>query len=82
MSSEWWSSPVRVMIGAGTTWSVDNNRRAAEMLMEEWPTEEGRQYSLARRAVLKAMEHPEDRSAQISARIAFQAAAREADILV
>jgi hypothetical protein len=81
MSSEWWSEPVRVMVGNGTALNVSTNDQAASVLLREWPASEGARLVRAKKAVLRSMERPDDPGTRYSARRAFEAAAREAGIL-
>lgn len=73
--------PVRVALKIGTTYVIDRPLRAAEALLNEWPTEGGTKHLAARKAVLKALEHAHDAMLVAKARKAFEAACAEADIL-
>lgn len=81
--SMWWRSPVRVMVGASTAYNVTSNTLAAELLLgEAWPGKGSARHLRAREAVLRSMERPADAVATIAAQKAFEAAAREAGILM
>lgn len=82
MAGDWWDKPLSVMIGHSTTYNVTSSSKAADILLHRWPTDGGAKHLAARRAVLKAMENHRDSRARAAARRAFEAAAREADILV
>ena len=82
MKRDWWDRPVRVLSGPSTAVNVSSVTRAAEFLMDEWPKESGAGLLRARRAVLRSLGRPDDPGTRIAARMAFEAAAREADILV
>ncbi len=75
-----WERPVRVLIGNSTAYNVTTLERAAELLMNDWP--EGAGSLRAKQAIVRAMERPNDPGTAYSARQAFEAAAREADLLV
>jgi hypothetical protein len=78
------SPPVRVALGklGNVTFMVSTPERAAEVLLQEWPTEGGSKHLAARKAVLKALEAARDARAAQRAREAFAAAADEAGILI
>lgn len=77
----WWDRPVRIERGnTGRPFNVSNNNRAAELLLNEWPTKPGPKHLAARKAVLKAMEKALDAQRQAAARQAFLDAAKEAGI--
>lgn len=78
------SPPVRVALGklGNVTFTVSTPERAAEVLLQEWPTEGGSKHLAARKAVLKALEAARDARAAQRARKAFEAAADEAGILM
>lgn len=80
MSTGWWSEPVRVSIDGSTAISVTNNQRAAELLLSNWPN--SRRSFLARKAVLSAMENPDDPGTEYVARRAFEQAAEDAGYLL
>lgn len=82
MINDWWDRPVRVLIKPNLAYTVASSRKAAEILLNEWPTKTGRGHLAARKAVLRSMEHVEDEGARSDAIAAFEAAAREADILL
>lgn len=82
MSTEWWDRPVRVMLRRNLADNVGSLARAAEVLLNEWPAERGPRHLRAQQAILRAMEKPDDPGPSIAARMAFEAAAREVDILV
>ena len=82
MVTDWWDQPVRVLIGNNLTYHVTRPDKAAELLLEEWPDQRGPAFARAQEAVLAAMEDPDSHSARLAARMAFEAAAREADILL
>ncbi len=52
------SPPVRVALGklGNVTFMVSTPERAAEVLLQEWPTDGGSKHLAARKAVLKALE--------------------------
>lgn len=78
-----WSNPVRVLIGPNTTYVVATNERAAEMLLGDgWPGKEAAVHLRARRAILRAMDKPDDPGPMHGAQRAFEDAAREAGILI
>lgn len=76
--------PVRVVLGKnGNIISVISRpEQAAEKLLYEWPGERGSKHLAARTAVLKAMENAHDRTLRAQARKAFEAAAKDAGILM
>lgn len=78
------SPPVRVALGkAGNiTHVVTSAERAADILLNDWPSEGGRKHLAARKAVLRALEAARDIKAASDARKAFAAAATEAGILM
>jgi hypothetical protein len=78
-----WEKPVPVVLGSiGTIRNVDNNLKAASVLLHHWPSRPGGKHWAARRALLAAMQDAEDRRLLARARKAFTQAAKEADILV
>lgn len=72
--------PVRVALGpsGSITYTVDRVEQAADILLNRWPVDAGRKHLAARRACLDVLQGLKDAKA---ARMAFAAAAREADIL-
>lgn len=82
MINDWWDRPVRVMIRPNLAYNVASSTKAAELLLNDWPKKRSRRHLAARKAVLHAMEHAEDEIARTNAIDAFEAAAREANILV
>lgn len=82
MSRLWWSEPVRVAISSGTAVNVTSNAQAAKMLLDEWPEESGEKLLRARQTILRSMESPDDAGTLLAARLAFEAAARAAGILL
>lgn len=78
---EWWPDTVRVQIGSRTVFNVNSNEQAAHLLMNEWPLK-GDRYVRAMEAVLRSMEKPNDPGPRHAAFRDFEAAAREAGILV
>ncbi len=82
MSIDWWSEPVRVAVSGGTAVNVSSNGEAAKMLLEEWPEEAGEKHLRARQTILRSMNRPDDPGTLYAARMAFEAAAREAGILL
>lgn len=78
---KWWDRPVRIMVSGTTAFAVERLDRAAEILVNEWPAKRGPAYAHAKERLLKAMETPNSDSARAAARMAFEAAAREAGIL-
>lgn len=82
MINDWWDRPVRVMIRPNLIYNVASSRKAAELLLNAWPSIRGRRHLAARKAVLRAMEHAEDEAARDAAILAFADAAREAGILM
>lgn len=81
MSNDWWSEPVRVAVSGGTAVNVSSNGEAARMLLEEWPEEAGDKHLRARQTILRSMDRPGDPGTLYAARMAFEAAAREAGML-
>jgi len=78
-NSGWWSKPVRIRIGHGTTRiAVTNTVQAATLLLEQWPGGAGPKHLAARKACVAVLE---GKAPPARARRAFEAAAREADIL-
>ena len=72
--------PVRVALGGpGKIRIVSSTREAAECLLLRWPSESGRKHLAARKACMDVLQGLKEARA---ARRAFQAAAKEADILV
>ena len=72
--------PVRVEIGGpGKIRAVTSTREAAECLVYRWPSDGGKKHLAARRACMQVLEGVKQ---AIVARRAFEAAAREADILL
>jgi hypothetical protein len=72
--------PVRVALGGpGKIRIVSSTREAAECLLLRWPFEGGRKHLAARKACMDVLQGVKQVRA---ARQAFQAAAKEADILV
>lgn len=59
---------------------VNNNLKAADILLDKLPSKGGAKQPSPRDAVLTAMEGAHDRMALTKARKAFGGAAREADI--
>lgn len=81
--NEWWDRPVRVMIGNRIACNVNNNEQAARMLLgDEWPDKASARYKRANATILRSMERPDDPGTLYAAQLAFEAAAREADVLV
>lgn len=81
--SDWWKDPVRISFDGRSSINVNNNAQAAELLLSgEWPMSEGTRLSRARSTVLRSMERAGDPGTLYAARMAFEAAAREADVLV
>ena len=80
MDIEHFDIPVRVALGGpGKIRVVTATREASECLLLHWPFDGGRKHLAARKAcmdVLMGLKHVR------AARQAFQAAAKEADILV
>lgn len=81
MVEEWWDQPVRVMLKTNVAYNVERLSQAAEILLNNWPEKTSGAYRQAKEALLKAMETPHSESARTAARMAFEAAARDADIL-
>lgn len=82
MSNDWWNEPVRVAVSGGTAVNVSSNGQAAKMLLEQWPEEAGEKLLRARQTILRSMERPDDPGTLYAARMAFEAAAREAGMLL
>lgn len=79
MERGWWNKPVTVMLGpANVTYVVNNTLMAARILLEQWPVEGGTAHRAARIACIAAMNGGDPEKA----RVAFEAAAREAGILL
>lgn len=75
----WWSEPVPVRLKANQTFNVGDPEKAAEILLYDWPGDQGAaRHRAARRAVLKALENAADAKASMAARKAFAAAVAEA----
>lgn len=81
MVSGWWGRPVPIVVGSNTTHHVTRPSAAAELLLHDWPAEGGPAYTIAKVAILKALEDPDDDRLSGAARKAFEEAAREAGIL-
>lgn len=81
MASGWWGRPVSIMVGSNTTHHVTRPSAAAKLLLHDWPAEGGAAYTMAKVAILKALEDPDDDRLSGAARKAFEDAAREAGIL-
>jgi hypothetical protein len=79
---QWWSKEIHVAISSGTSVVVNSTERAAELLLNEWPTEDSPKQIRARRALLQALEQPDDPDILLAAQLAFEAAAEEAGILM
>lgn len=79
----WWDKPVRIeRPDTGRPFGVSNNNRAAELLLNEWPTEPGPKHLAARKAVLKAMEKALDAKRQAAKMSADRFDLAEADAIV
>ncbi|MBX9452267.1 MAG: DUF982 domain-containing protein [Neoaquamicrobium sediminum] len=78
---DWWDEPVRVVISDRGIRDVERLEKAAEMLLAEWPEQNGPAYINAKEALTKALQDPSSDSARAAARMAFAAAADEAGIL-
>lgn len=80
MPNLFFSSPVRVMVDprGATADVVSTVRRAAELLLEDWPAGGGPALTAAKAACLAALEGT---GTVAAARAAFVAAAKEADVL-
>lgn len=78
---DWWDEPVRVVISGRRIRDVERLEKAAEMLLGEWPEQNGPAYINAKEALTKALQDPSSDSARAAARMAFAAAADEAGIL-
>ena len=78
---DWWDKPVHVMLNGKGTRVVERLENAAEMLLDEWPDQNGPAYLHAKEALTKALQDPASDSARAAARMAFVAAADEAGIL-
>lgn len=74
--------PVHVMLKPGKTYVIERTRRAAEALLDDWPTEGGPKHLAARKAILKCMKNAHDQMLAAKARKAFEDAAREANIFM
>lgn len=81
MVSGWWHRPVPVLVGSNTTQHITRPSAAADLLLHDWPAEGGAAYTMAKVAILKALENPDDDGLSDAAFEAFQEAAREAGIL-
>jgi hypothetical protein len=81
MGCVWFHPPVPICFPdwPGTTIHVGNIAQAVDILMHLWPVHPGRECRAARECCLVALEHPEKAGL---CRQAFQAAAKEAGILV
>ncbi len=81
MVHEWWDLPVRVMIG-NLVYDIARPDMAAQLMLAEWPGQRGPAFARAQEALQAALGDPESHSAREMARMAFEAAAREAGILL
>jgi hypothetical protein len=79
---QWWSKEIHVAISSGTSVVVNRTERAAELLLNEWPTEDSPKQIGARRTLLQALEQPDDPDILLAAQLAFEAAAEEAGMLM
>ncbi len=80
MDEKRFDRPVRVeMGGPGKIRTVTTTREAAECLLYSWPTDGGRRHLAARKACMAVLDGLKEAR---SARLAFENAAEEADILV
>lgn len=79
---QWWSKEIHVAISSGTSVVVNSTEGAAELLLNEWPTEDSPKQIWARRTLLQALEQPDDPDSLLAAQLAFEAAAEEAGILM
>jgi len=82
MASGWWDQQVQVMIGSSTTYTVARPRHAADLLLNDWPDVRGPAYERAAKAIMAAINDPASDSLNVASRLAFEEAARDADILV
>lgn len=78
----WWDRPVHVLIGNNQTYHVTRADTAAELLLDGWPDRSGPAFARAVVAIDMAVRHSENQDAQHVGRMAFEAAAREAGILL
>lgn len=79
MERGWWNKKVTVMLGpANVTYVVNNTVMAARLLLEQWPVKDGPAHRAARVECIAAMEGGDPEKA----RKAFEAAAREAGVLI
>ena len=78
---DWWDEPVRVVISDRGIRNVERLEKAAELLLGEWPEQNGPAYINAKEALTKALQDPSSDSARAAARMAFAAAVDEAGIL-
>lgn len=74
--------PVHVMLQIGKTYVIERPVRAAEALLNQWPTQGGAKHLAARKAVLKCLENAHDQMLAAKARKAFEDAAKEANIFM
>ncbi len=80
MRDDWWDRPVWVIASRGPQ-EVARPDHAADLLENGWPEKSSAAYRLATEAVGNALSDPDSTSARQTARLAFEAAAREAGIL-
>jgi hypothetical protein len=81
MPDHWFSPPVRVAFGrVGQSVFVTSAEKAAELLLDKrWPRPDGRKQLAARKACLAVLDGLKEAR---HARKAFEAAAKEADVLL
>lgn len=81
MPAHWFSPGVRVAFGrVGQSVIVSSTEKAAELLLDErWPRPDGRKHLAARKACMAVLDGQKEAR---HARKAFEAAAKEADILL
>lgn len=80
MRDDWWDRPVWVTAPHGVR-EVARPDQAADLLRNGWPEKASDAYRLATEAVSSSLKDPDSTSARQTARLAFEAAAREAGIL-
>ena len=82
MSNQWWTQAVRVSLNGSTAINVNSNEQAGELLLGDWPDKGSASHLRAQEAVLRSMERPTDPGTLYASQRAFEAAARNADILL
>lgn len=79
METGWFDVPVTIAIEGAGIRSIRSAREAADILMSQWPAERGRKYEVALKACQNVLY---GNVAPVLCRRAFEAAARQAGILL